>query len=79
MLNSHKKIFTDETMRPLAVQIDYKDWLEIERLLIKPTESQEEGEPAKDLHNSPLFGLWRDREDCQDVQEFVDELRQGRF
>ena len=28
-----KKIVTDEEMRPVAVQIDYEDWLEIERLL----------------------------------------------
>ncbi len=28
-----KKILTDETERPVAVQIDYADWLEIERSL----------------------------------------------
>ncbi len=28
-----KKILTDETERPVAVQIDYSDWLEIERSL----------------------------------------------
>ncbi len=28
-----KKIITDETERPVAVQIDYSDWLEIERSL----------------------------------------------
>ena len=28
-----KKIVTDENHRPLAVQIDYADWLEIEKLL----------------------------------------------
>ncbi len=28
-----KKIVTDETQRPVAVQIDYADWLEIERYL----------------------------------------------
>lgn len=28
-----KKIVTDEESRPVAVQIDYEDWLEIERLL----------------------------------------------
>lgn len=33
MLTIHKKILTDEAMRPLAVQIDYADWLEIERQL----------------------------------------------
>lgn len=28
-----KKIIADESMRPIAVQIDYADWLEVERLL----------------------------------------------
>lgn len=27
------KILTDENQRPIAVQVDYADWLEIERLL----------------------------------------------
>ncbi len=30
---TRKKIVTDENRRPIAVQIDYDDWLEIERLL----------------------------------------------
>lgn len=29
----HKKIVSDESQRPVAVQIDYADWLEIERSL----------------------------------------------
>jgi len=29
-----KKILTDNAERPIAVQIDYTDWLEIERTLI---------------------------------------------
>ena len=28
-----KKILRDESQRPIAVQIDYSDWLEIERCL----------------------------------------------
>ena len=28
-----KKIVVDEAQNPVAVQIDYEDWLEIERLL----------------------------------------------
>jgi len=28
-----KKIVHDEHMRPVAVQIDYKDWIEIEKIL----------------------------------------------
>jgi len=33
MLTVHKKIVTDEAMQPVAVLIDYQDWLEIERQL----------------------------------------------
>ncbi len=33
MRRIRKKILTDETDRPVAVQIDYSDWLEIERSL----------------------------------------------
>lgn len=33
MREIHKKIVHDEEMRPIAVQIDYEDWLEIERQL----------------------------------------------
>lgn len=33
MLTIQKKIVTDESQQPIAVQIDYADWLEIERLL----------------------------------------------
>ena len=29
----HKNIVTDEAMRPIAVQIDYSDWIEIEQSL----------------------------------------------
>ena len=31
-----KKIVTDESNRPIAVQVAYEDWLEIERLLKPP-------------------------------------------
>ncbi len=32
-MNIKKKILTDENNEPIAVQIDYKDWLECEKLL----------------------------------------------
>lgn len=36
-----KKIVTDESMRPIAVQIPYQEWLEIERRLkIGPSEEK---------------------------------------
>jgi len=33
MIVVRKKYVTDENHNPIAVQIDYEDWLEIERLL----------------------------------------------
>ncbi len=33
MLTIHKKVLLDEAMNPVAVQIDYADWLEIARRL----------------------------------------------
>ena len=32
-MNIKKKIITDEDNQPVAVQIDYKDWLELEKIL----------------------------------------------
>jgi len=32
-----------------------------------------------DLSQSPLFGIWQDRPDCQNVQAYVDELRRSRI
>jgi antitoxin (DNA-binding transcriptional repressor) of toxin-antitoxin stability system len=34
---------------------------------------------ARDLRQSPLFGLWKDREDCADVPQFMENLRRSRF
>ncbi len=39
MREIHKRVVTDEAMRPVAVQIDYEDWLEIERSLHLRSES----------------------------------------
>ncbi|WP_414542569.1 MULTISPECIES: hypothetical protein [Nostocaceae] len=33
MLPINKKIVTDESMRPVAVLIDYQDWQKIEKIL----------------------------------------------
>jgi hypothetical protein len=33
MLKIRKKILTDKAKRPVAVEIDYSDWLDIERSL----------------------------------------------
>jgi hypothetical protein len=61
----HKKIVTDEDMRPVAVQIDYADWLEIERLLQLRVEDSD----TTDL--SRYSGLVRLSEDPLDYQARV--------
>ncbi|MBZ5544647.1 MAG: hypothetical protein LAO07_13350 [Acidobacteriia bacterium] len=38
MQKIRKKILTDAAQRPVAVQIDYEDWLKIERTLGASTE-----------------------------------------
>lgn len=35
----HKKVLKDSDQRPIAVQIQYSDWLEVERLLKIPSEA----------------------------------------
>ncbi len=40
MIAIRKKIVTDEEHQPVAVQIDYDDWLEIEKLLNLQPEKQ---------------------------------------
>lgn len=36
----HKKLVTDENLQPIAVQIDYADWLKIEQALALKHESK---------------------------------------
>jgi len=40
MQRIRKKIITDEAKQPIAVQIDYTDWLKIERSLHLPQEKE---------------------------------------
>ena len=40
MQRIRKKIVTDEAQQPIAVQIDYTDWLKIERSLNLPQEDE---------------------------------------
>lgn len=47
-----KKIVTDEDSRPIAVQIDYEDWLEIERLL--QSRGAEESDAVKSRYRDLL-------------------------
>jgi hypothetical protein len=42
-----KNIVTDEAMRPIAVQIDYADWIEIERSLGLVDESPRMIDPSQ--------------------------------
>ena len=58
----HKKIVMDEAQNPVAVQIDYEDWLEIERLL----EGQIKKEQAKEQ-----------QDDFDELLDKVGELWQG--
>lgn len=44
-----KKIVTDEEARPVAVQIDYEDWIEIERMLEAREPEDDFDELADDL------------------------------
>lgn len=55
-----KRIVTDEDSRPVAVQIDYEDWLEIERLL--EISEPEAPEPEKSRYQELLertSGSWK--------------------
>ena len=48
-----KKIVVDEAQNPVAVQIDYEDWLEIERLLGLRSEEK------KPTDLSKYRGIWK--------------------
>ncbi len=62
-----KKIVTDEDARPVAVQIDYEDWLEIERLTEKTSRGRTEGvgrplvEHTPDLSSRGCYLVFRGR------------------
>jgi hypothetical protein len=61
-----KKIVTDEEHRPVAVLVEYDDWLEIERLL-----ELRDGEPLVDL--SPFVGTMKLSEDPLAYQRRIRE------
>jgi hypothetical protein len=64
MLPLKKQIVTDESMRPIAVLIDYKDWEKIEKIL----ESHQP--PIVDL-NQFAGTLRRDGEDPLEFQRRI--------
>ena len=49
MLTVRKQLVTDEEHRPIAVQIDYDDWLRIEQQLKMQSTSVPSSLPAVDL------------------------------
>jgi hypothetical protein len=56
MLPIRKHILTDENNHPVAVQIDYADWLEIEKTLAARSD---DGAPAKGRSLNALRGSIR--------------------
>ncbi len=70
MLTIHKKVLLDETMNPVAVQIDYADWVEIARHLgieskIGESTALEQFEGAIALTEDPMALQTRMREEWQ--------------
>lgn len=67
MKKIRKRIVADEHMQPVAVQIDYADWLELERLLgLQPSGNGAADSGVRDLNE--LAGRLELREDplqCQ--------------
>lgn len=68
MLNIPKKIVTDESNHPVAVQIGYEDWCRIEKLL-----ENGEGRQAESGDISGLIGSIRWGEDAVQYQRRVRE------
>lgn len=66
MTGIRKRIVTDDQMNPIAVQIDYTDWLEIERRL----EIAETAKPSTDLSRHAGRLKWP-----MDGMEFQEQAR----
>jgi len=63
MLTIHKKVLLDEAMKPVAVQIDYADWVEIARRL--GIQEPERGESATLRRFEGTIVLTEDPEEFQ--------------
>jgi len=61
--NIRKKVLVDECNRPIAVQIDYDDWVRIEDML----DTMESGTPGV-VDLSPFHGVIKLREDPLEYQ-----------
>lgn len=66
MIHLKKKIVTDESMRPVAVLIDYEDWQKIEQIL-----ENYQTEESSDLNR--FAGVLR--QDGEDFLEFQRRIR----
>ncbi|HJW81231.1 MAG TPA: hypothetical protein VJ396_03220 [Acidiferrobacterales bacterium] len=49
------------------------------RVTVRIEEEAESREAAKENAESPLFGMWQDREEMADVDAYVRKLRMPRF
>ena len=70
MLTIHKKVLLDDAMNPVAVQIDYADWVEIARRLgIEPKSGESTAlqrfEGAISMTEDPMAFQTRMREEWQ--------------
>lgn len=68
MLDVKKRIVTDEEGQPVAVQVDYKDWLEIERRLKQSTleNTPETGEqPSLEELSKEIRSYWKGGDDLE--------------
>lgn len=66
MYSLKKSILVDESQEPIAVQIDYRDWLKIERALPGHDDDAETPKDLASLHGS----IWLD-EDPLDIQNRI--------
>jgi len=72
-LRIHTKELLDTALQGEEVIITYrgKPWAKL-----VPIQTQRTDESEDDHH---LFGIWKDRDDMQDVEEYLRNLRRGRF
>lgn len=69
-----KKIVADESMQPVAVQIDYADWLEVERLLGLQGDADANGKSTVGVTDFNTFaGTLALREEPLDFQRRIRE------
>lgn len=67
-----KKIVTDEQMRPIAVQIDYESWLEIERRLGMQTSGTPEKKSLDQILEKSK-GIWTEGDGLEYQRRIRDE------